>query len=126
MKEIVIELSNKPGELAKVCDSLGRVGVNIVSLVGEGNATGAGVVRLITADENTAVKTLTQHGFKIKTTEVMTLKLDDRQGELAKVTLRLAHAGINVDSIYILNKEKGLTELALAVNNEKKAREALK
>jgi hypothetical protein len=33
---------------------------------------------------------------------------------------------VNVDSIYILNKENGMTEIAFTVDNVKKAEEILK
>jgi hypothetical protein len=53
--------------------------------------------------------------------DVIAVKMPDRPGELGKVARKLARAMVNVDSIYILNKENGMTEIAFTVDNVKKA-----
>jgi len=57
---------------------------------------------------------------------VIVVTLPDKPGELAKVTKRLAKAAINVDSIYILGRERGTTDLVLTVDDPKKAESLMK
>ena len=65
-------------------------------------------------------------GISFDLKEVIVVRLPDKPGELAKVTRRLAKASINVDSIYILGKEHGITEMVLTVDDLKKAEILLK
>jgi hypothetical protein len=127
MKQINVSLKNEPGALAQICDLLGKNGVNIVTLVGGGSGTETeGSITLITADEKTAQHVLDRAGYKTSSSDIMTVKLMDRPGELAKAAYKLAHAGVNIDNIYLLSSAKGETTLALKVNDEKKAAAALK
>ena len=48
-----------------------------------------------------------------------------KPGELAKVAKKLGKAKINIESIYILGQKEGRTELALVVDDMKKASELL-
>jgi len=65
-------------------------------------------------------------GVSYELKDVIVVRLQDKPGELAKLTKRLARAAINVDSIYILGKERGITEMVLTVDDFKKAGELLK
>lgn len=127
MKQLSVALKNEPGSLAGVCDALAKSGINIVSLFAEGgNGSGAGSVTLVTADENTAIRVLAEAGYRPVLSEIVTLKLDDRPGEMAKMTRKLARARVNIESVYILNKGVGFTEIALKVDKPLDARVALR
>jgi len=121
MKELIVNLPNDPSALARACDSLGRVGVNIKSLSAESDK-----IRIITEDETTAQKALSQEGFKPTISDIYLLKLDDRPGELAKVAYKLAHAKVNVESMYLITRDKGVAEIALIVDSVEKTEQALK
>ncbi len=125
MKEFIINLKNKPGELARVCDVLGKQGVNIISLYGEGEQE-SGRVIVITADEKTTEKALAQNGFEFTANEIMPLRIADRPGELAKHIYKLAYHQVNINRIYLVDKKNGWAELGMIVEDPKKAEEALK
>ena len=124
MKQITVTLKDQPGSLANVCDLLGKNGVNIVTLYG-GNGGQESFVHLVTEDDRTAEHVLQKAGFKTSSCDIITTKMLDRPGELAKATYRLAHAGVNIESIYLLTLDRGEVTLALCVNDEKKAQGAL-
>lgn len=126
MKQMTVTLNNKPGELAKLCEVLGKKGINISSLFGGGFDSDKGLVHLITEDINTATRAFAQSGYEVATADVMTLKLPDRPGELGKLTRKLAHAHVNINSIYVLSRERGETTLVLDVDNREAAERALK
>lgn len=125
MKEFDVFVQDKPGELAKVCELLGKNGVNIKGIASERN-NAQPLIRIVTDDEATAKSTLNRAGIKYDLKDVVSVKMQDKPGELGKVARRLARARVNVDSIYILGKDGGHTEMALTVDNSKKAEDALR
>ena len=125
MKEFDVYVQNKPGELAKICEMLGDHGVNIRAISSErGNERP--MIRIVTDDETTTKSALarTRIGYDVK--DVIAVRMQDRPGELGKIARKLARAMVNVDSIYILGKDGGATEIALTVDNIQKAQSVLK
>ena len=125
MKEFDVFVQDKPGELAKVCELLGNNGVNIKGIASERNNSRP-LIRVVTDDEATAKAALTRSGISYDLKDVISVMLPDKPGELGKVAKKLARAMVNVDSIYILGKDGGHTEMVLTVDNKKKAEEALR
>ncbi len=84
------------------------------------------MVKIVTDDEATAKAALSRvAGVSYDLKDVIVVKVMDKPGELAKMTKRLAKAAINVDSIYLLGREGGMTEMVLTVDNPKKAQGVL-
>lgn len=125
LKEFDVYVQNKPGELAKVCEMLGNHGVNIKAIASErGNARP--MIRIVTDDETTAKSALVRSGISYDLRDVIAVKMTDRPGELGKIARKLAKAMVNVDSIYIIGKDGGTTDIAFTVDNIQKAEDALK
>lgn len=125
LKEFDVYVQNKPGELAKICELLGANGVNIKAIASE-RANDKPMIRIVTDDEATAKSALAHSGIRYDLRDVISVRMPDRPGELGKVARKLARVMVNVDSIYILGKEGGATEIAFTVDNAMKAQEALK
>ena len=125
MQEITIITENKVGVLAQVCGLLGNSGVNIEAISAQGLGD-SGLIRLVTGDTATAKKALERGGFAFKTGEIITIKLNDSPGELYKVTRKLSRAGVDIESLYLLSKSKGVFEVAIKPGDEAAARRALK
>lgn len=125
MREFKVYVNNQPGELARVTEALAGRAVNIRAISSEAGETKP-YLRIVTNDVNTTEKALRTAGFNFDQNGVLSVELIDRPGELAKVAKRLSRAGVNVESIYIVGKKGGKTELAMVVDNEKKASKALK
>ncbi|HUS56710.1 MAG TPA: ACT domain-containing protein [Thermoplasmata archaeon] len=125
MKEFDVYVQNKPGELAKVCELMGANGVNIKAIASE-RAQSKPQIRIVTDDEATARAALSKAGIPHELKDVIHLKIIDRPGELGKIARKLARVMVNVDSIYILSKENGMTEMALTVDDLEKAQDALR
>lgn len=124
MKEFRITLGNRPGELARVAENLSRRGVNVKSLAvtAGGNQVTA---HLIGHDVEATRAALQDIGAQYKEQEIIELLLEDRAGEIARVANQLADAGINIDALYLTGKDDDLIELALAVDDVKKAKNIL-
>src|SRR5881398_750774 len=125
MKEFKVFVADKTGELARVTEALSNGAVNIRAIASESKHD-ASFLRVVTSDVQTTQKALTNAGLKYELSDILNLELLDRPGELAKVAKRLARAGINVHSIYILGSKNGRTEIALVVDDIERAKIAIK
>src|SRR5437879_10524826 len=125
MKEFKVFVADKPGELARVTEALSGAAVNIRAIASEAKHDNS-FLRVVTSDVQTTEKALSTAGLKYDLNDILDLELLDRPGELAKVARRLARAGINVHSIYILASKNGRTEIALVVDNTERAKATLK
>lgn len=125
MKEFDVYVQNRPGELAKVCELLGKQGVNIRAIASERGGEKA-LIRVVTDDEVTTKSALSRHGIAFDQRDVISVRMLDRPGELGKMAQKLARGMVNVDAVYILGKDGGTTEIAFTVDNPKKANILLK
>ena len=125
MKEFKVFVQDKPGELARVTEALANQAVNIRAIASEGGHENT-FLRVVTNDVATTEKAFKLAGLKFEANEILTLELMDRPGELAKIARRLARAGVNVASLYILGSRNGKTEVAMVVNDMDRAKVAIK
>lgn len=124
MRDFAIELTHRPGELARVATALSRYGVNIRSLAGLaiGNHV---LVRIIADDVEAARSALEGANIRFEESEVITVLLENRAGELAALTAKLSDAGINLRGIYLTGIVDDLVELAVVPDDVKKAKRVL-
>lgn len=124
MKDFAIHLTHRPGELARVATALSRYGVNVKSVAAlsiEGHA----LVRIL-ADQVEAARAALEHAnIRFEENEVVTVLLENRAGELARVANLLAEAGVNLHGLYVTGLVDNLVELAIIADNAKKAKQAL-
>ena len=125
MKEFKVYVKDKPGELARVTEALAEHAVNIRAIASEGGHENS-FLRIVTNDVATTEKAFKLAGIKYEANELLTAELMDRPGELAKIARRLARAGVNVESIYILGSKNGKTEVGMVVSDMEKGKSALR
>jgi len=121
MMEFKVFVMDRPGELARVTDALSNAAVNIRAIASEAKHESS-FLRIVTNDVATTEKALRTAGMKYEMSEIMTLDLVDRPGELAKIAKRLSRAGINVHSLYLLGSKNGRTEIAMVVDDPERAK----
>jgi hypothetical protein len=99
--DLVIELDNEPGALARVATAISDAGVNIAAAtcIGTGQTVELHIlvphgepVRHALAITNTAVS---------REREVVVVQAQDRPGELAELANRVAAAGVNIELLYV-------------------------
>ncbi|VVC04902.1 ACT domain protein [Candidatus Burarchaeum australiense] len=126
MQEITIITQNKVGALAEICELLGSRGVNIESICAQGVGD-SGVIRVVTGDAATAASALrARKGVSISTGDILTVKLNDEPGELGKIARKLARAEVDIESMYLLSKQKGVMEVAIKTGDLFAAMKAIK
>ena len=106
MERIVIIARDEPGIIADVATALGKAGINIESLNTE-KAGEQGIITLATDNTNEALHALTNAGFKATTDDPIIFRLPDEPGALAMVAQRFKEAGLNIQSLHILDRMDG-------------------
>ncbi|MBU0685184.1 MAG: ACT domain-containing protein [Candidatus Thermoplasmatota archaeon] len=122
-QEFSVKLPNKPGEIARLTEKLHEANINIRAISTEAHAE---VARLVSADPEKTRETLEKAEMQFSVRNVLVVKLEDKPGELARVTRILANEGINLDAAYMFDKDSKHVHVALAVSDEEKARNVLK
>lgn len=124
VRQFEIDIKNRTHALAEVCDILARLNINIKGVATE--ATKGGVrVKLVTDDENNTREALKGRNIEFREFEIISAKLPDRPGELARLSKAMANLNIGVESIFLMHKENGFAELAMKVDNLNEARKLL-
>ena len=120
-RQFVVQLDNRPGELAHLARALGARGINIthISCAGTGQLACA-FMTTEKEDETRAVLRGLGHEFLEGATVVIDVL--DRPGGLADVAERLAAAGVNILGTLCIGHREGVLEMAFAVDDEAKAR----
>ncbi|MED5485472.1 MAG: ACT domain-containing protein [Candidatus Thermoplasmatota archaeon] len=114
MIEFQIELTDKPGQLAGVTEAIASGGANILGAAAIGKARPA--VALVVDDEEATKKSLDEFGANYVMNELLLYTLEHRPGALAEFTRKIADAGINLNSFYIMHMEESTAEIAFTVD----------
>ena len=95
MQAFIVEARNRPGELARVTETIAKQGVNIEAFcIGYENN---GLCTLLSHDESSLRNALKSDGFKHKEIPFLTVGLENRPGAIANTARRLADAGVNIE-----------------------------
>jgi hypothetical protein len=124
MKDFVIRLTHSPGGLADVSNALSLAGVNIKSLAAV-SLDNQALLRLIPDDEDAARNALREKNIRFEEHEVEKVLLENKAGELTGLAARLAEAGLNLEALYLVGVADDLIELAIVVDDHKKAKKVL-
>jgi hypothetical protein len=124
MRDCSIQLTNHPGDLARVAQALGRRGVNIKALAAL-SVGGTATARILPDDIVVARSALEAAGIRFTESEVHLVLLENKAVILADVTNRLGESGVNLEAVYITGVADDLVELAIVSDNPKKAKKIL-
>jgi hypothetical protein len=104
--DLVIDIENTPGALARVAAAISDAGVNIAAAtcIGTGEQAElhilvphAGAAKHSLAISNVAVT---------REREVVVVDVEDRPGVLADLTRKIARAGVDLDLIYVATRNR--------------------
>jgi hypothetical protein len=124
MRDFAIQLGHKPGELARVAHALAQTGVNLKSVAAMAVGNQA-VLRLIADDVDAARGALKASNIRFEEHELVTVMVENRPGELEDIAGKLSNAALNLQAVYVVGLAGDLVELAIAVDDVKKAKKAL-
>jgi hypothetical protein len=121
MKEFSVTLANQPGQIATLARRLSDAGAHFESFASIA-ADGKRLVRFLPDDADVARRVLREAGIPFEERPVLDTFLPRESGALADVTQRLADAGVNIDSIYLLHSNAEGLHFAVTVDDPRAAR----
>jgi len=120
----VVQLPNRPGELAHLAKGLCARGVNLIQI--QGSTAGDLACALIyTDDDKTTGEVLRSMGYTFVTGSTLIVEIEDTSCALGDLTTRLSSGGVMLTGCCIIGRREGLAEWSLSVDNEELAREVL-
>jgi hypothetical protein len=100
--DLVIDVENTPGALAKVAAAISDAGVNIAAATCLGPAERAELHILVKHAEAARHSLAISHDVSVtREREVVVVDVEDRPGVLADLTRKIAKAGVNIDLVYV-------------------------
>lgn len=99
LKQLTVFVENKQGAIVDITRALADKGVDLRAL-SIADTEDFGILRLIVNDNEKAYNTLTEHGYLIKATEVVGVKIGDAPGKLSNALAVLDDEGINLEYLY--------------------------
>jgi hypothetical protein len=104
--DLVIEIENTPGSLSEVAAAISDAGVNIAAATCVGVAATAELHILVPHAEAARHALAISHLGVTREREVVVIEVEDRPGELADLTRRIAMAGVNLDLVYVATRNR--------------------
>jgi hypothetical protein len=123
-KQFTVRLKNEPGALARLAATLGEHGIDIRT-IGVGAVGTYACAVLSTNNDSAAHDVLRQARYTFIEGDAINVGIEDRPGALAKLTHRLAEAGVNISGVVLLARHQGKVELAITVDDFDRARRVL-
>ena len=120
MKRIIVVARNEVGVLADITRTLADEGINIETISAEA-LQAKGVITLTTNAYDNALRVLTNAGFKTLSDDSLVLRLVDEPGALAKVAEKFKAAGVNIQSLHIIERKAGHALVAMSADDRAKA-----
>ena len=108
------------GVIAGITRVLAEAGVNLRSLNTE-YTDDTGLVIITADDTDEALRVLTDAGYRAVIDDVLVIRLPDEPGALARVAEKFRHAGVNIQSLHILDRHAGYATVALAADDRDQA-----
>jgi len=105
--DLVIDVENTPGALARVAAAISDAGVNIAAATCVGAGDRAELHILVPHAEAVRHALAISHGVAIsREREVVVVEVEDRPGVLADLTRKIAAAGVDLDLVYIATRNR--------------------
>ncbi len=104
--DLVIEIENTPGALARVAAAISDAGVNIAAATCVGPGERAELHILVPHAEAARHSLAISHIAVTREHEVFVVDVEDRPGVLADLTRKIARAGVNLDLVYVATRNR--------------------
>jgi hypothetical protein len=105
--DLVIDVENTPGALARVAAAISDAGVNIAAATCVGPGERAELHILVPHAEAARHALAISHDVTVShEREVVVVDVEDRPGVLADLTRKIARAGVDLDLVYIATRNR--------------------
>ena len=120
MDRIIVMVKDEVGMIADITAAIADASANILTINTE-NTGDTGLVIITTDDNDAALQALTTAGFRAIIDDVLVIRLPDEPGALAKVAEKFKTAGVNIQSLHILDRHGDYTTVALSADDREMA-----
>ena len=104
--DLVIDVENTPGALARVATAISDAGVNIAAATFVGPGDRAEIHILVPHAEAVKHALAISHVAVTGERQVVVVDVEDRPGVLADLTRKVAQAGVNLDLVYVATRNR--------------------
>ena len=104
--DLVVEIENEPGALARVAAAISDAGVNLAAATCMGTADQVELHILVPHAEPARHALAISHLGVSREREVVVVEVEDRPGVLADLTRKVAAAGVNIDLVYVATRNR--------------------
>jgi hypothetical protein len=104
--DLVIDIENSPGALARVAAAVSDAGVNIAAATCLGPGERAELHILVPHAEAVKHALAISHVAVTREREVAVVDVEDRPGVLADLARKIARAGVNLDLVYVATRNR--------------------
>ena len=104
--DLVIEIENTAGALARVAAAISDAGVNIAAATCVGSGDRAELHILVKHAEAVRHSLAISHLAVTREREVVVVDVVDRPGVLADLTRKIARAGVDLDLVYVATQNR--------------------
>ncbi len=120
IQQIAIFLENEEGKASACCKILKEAGVNLCAL-SIADTREFGILRIITDDNEKALKALRGAGFLSSQVELVGVEVPHETGALSDLLIVLGDNGVNVEYMYSYAEVDGHAKIAFKTNEPEKA-----
>jgi hypothetical protein len=124
MNAFLVDLENKPGELARVAEVIAAKGVNITAVSGS-TCGSSGRVALMASDDAATRIALGEARCTFSELPVTVATLMHEPGALASACRRLADAGVNIEALMPIGMQGSDVQVAFVTNEPATAKQIL-
>jgi hypothetical protein len=104
--DLVIDVQNTPGALARVAGAISDAGVNIAAATCVGPGERAELHILVPHAEAAKHALAISRLSVSREREVVVVDVEDRPGQLADLTRKIAKAGVDLDLVYVATQNR--------------------
>jgi len=122
--QLTLSLKSRPGVLAALARTLAEARVNI-SAISADTRVGRGRIHLVVNNPGQARRALRRAKYRATEETAFVLRMRNKPGALARLSARLAKAGVNIKSVYATTVGRSAT-VVLTVGSVAKARKILR
>ena len=120
----VVQLPNRPGELAHLAKGLCARGINLTQI--QGSSAGDMACALsYTDDDGATAEVLRSMGYSFVTGSTLIVEIEDTPCALGDLTAQLEHGGVVLKGCCVIGRREGRAEWSISVDNEPRARQLL-
>jgi hypothetical protein len=105
-KDLVIEVDNEPGALARVAAAVSDAGVNLAAATCFGNGQRAEMHILVPHPEATRHALALSNLAVTRERDVVVVDVHDEPGVLADLACKVAKAGVSLDLVYVATNNR--------------------